>query len=63
MGDFVYMKVSDDKYELPIAIANSASELARILGIKTEVIYSAMSHARKHGYRTSYLKVAIGDEE
>lgn len=47
MNDFVYMKITKDKYELPVAVANSAVELARMLGIQTEVIYSSMSHARE----------------
>lgn len=37
--DYVYMKISRDKYELPLAVANSATELARICGLKPRRLY------------------------
>lgn len=36
----IWMKVTTDKYELPIAVANSAKELAQIVGTTTSVIYT-----------------------
>ena len=32
----IYMKVSHDKYEFPIAIADSAKELSQMLGVKAD---------------------------
>lgn len=32
----IYMKVSHDKYEFPIAFADSAKELSKILGVKAD---------------------------
>lgn len=32
----IYMKVSHDKYEFPIALADSAKELSRMLGVKAD---------------------------
>lgn len=58
----VYMKVTNDEYELPEAIADTIAELARIIGVKRNVISSAMSHARKKGFKCSYVKVVIESE-
>ena len=55
----VYMKVTKDKYELPVAIADSIVELAKILGVKKEHIYDSMSHAKRRGHRSPYVKVEI----
>lgn len=32
-SDFVYMAITDDQYELPIAIAETQRELSRLVGI------------------------------
>jgi hypothetical protein len=57
------MKVSRDKYELPEAVAESANELARILGITENAIYCRMSQAKKFGYRSRFVKVVIDEED
>ena len=57
------MKVSKDKYELPEAVADSAGELARMLGITENAVYCGMSVAKKHGYRCRFVKVEIDDKE
>lgn len=54
---FVWMKVTKDKYELPVAVADSANELARILNTTANNISSSLSK----GYGT-YLKVAVEEE-
>lgn len=59
----IWMKVTKDKYELPVAVADSASELARKLGCNVNTIYSAMSHIRTGRNKGSiYKKVEIEDE-
>lgn len=55
----VYMLVTQDKYELPLIVADSVTELAQILGIKRNVISSAMSHAKKKGFKSMYVKVVV----
>ena len=64
MAEYVWMKVTEDEYEFPVAIADSARELARILGIKTNSIYSRISHVRygRNQY-TTYKKVRIDEDE
>ena len=39
----LYIKVSNDKYELPIAVADSPAELAAALGVKRESILSMLT--------------------
>lgn len=55
----VYMLVTQDKYELPLAVADSVAELAQILGIKQNIISSAISHAKKKGFNSRYVKVIV----
>lgn len=53
----LYMVVTQDKYELPLAVADSPAELARMLGVKSSVIRSAISHSKKKGFKSKYVKV------
>ncbi len=64
MVEHVYMAVTTDKLELPLAIADTAIELGNILGIKSETIYSSISKQRSgknNGFKL--LKVLIEVEE
>lgn len=54
----VYIRVTKDKYRLPIAIADTAKELAEITGYNQSAIYCAIS--KGSGY---FEKVDIGDLE
>ena len=45
----LYMLVSRDRYELPIAVADSIPLLARRLNMSPKVIVSAMRQARMRG--------------
>lgn len=55
---YLYMKVSNDKYEYPIAMATSPKRLAEITGDKAGSISSMIYH--KIG---SYRKVLIEDDD
>jgi hypothetical protein len=48
-----------DKYELPIYVADSAKELAQLVGTKTKHIHSAIWHAQKRNGRCKYVKVEV----
>lgn len=63
MKNVVYMKVTKDEYELPMAVADSVSLLARKLGISKSTIESTMSNARKYGYKCPYVKVELEEED
>ena len=59
----IWMKVTKDKYELPIAVADSPMELARILGISSNTINSSISHVKTGKIKTSvFKKVEVDDE-
>lgn len=58
----IWMKVTDDKYELPLVVANSAGELAKLTGQKRSSICSAITHANKRGGRCRYVRVKVDDE-
>ena len=56
----LYMMVTDDELELPLVVADSAQELADIIGRNVNTIYSEISH-EQHGRikRSIYKKVEI----
>lgn len=58
----IWMLVTDDEYEFPLQIADSAVELARICGVTPNDIRSAVSHSKERGGRSIYVKVDIDDE-
>lgn len=58
----LYMKVSNDEYELPEAVAGSANELARMLGVTENAIYCGICRG-KSGSKSSFVRVIIDDEE
>ena len=56
------MKVSNDKYELPEAVADSADELAKMCNVSKCTIYETMSRAKAGKLKKSrYVKVVIED--
>ena len=57
----LYMKVTRDKYELPVAVAETKEELAWMLGIKRDHVRSAFSHAKKFKNPT-YVVVEVDDD-
>ena len=60
---YLYMKVTRDKYELPVAIADSAAELARILGVKVQTVRECTAPSRvRNGTCGCYRKVLVEDE-
>lgn len=62
----LWMKVTNDKYELPLVVADTIQELADILGVSRDSIYSSMSHVKAGDSKsTPYRRIEIeeGDEE
>lgn len=59
----LYLKVTTDKYELPLVVADSQSELARMLGIQPNAIHKQMHFARTGKWKwCQYREVEIDDE-
>lgn len=47
----LYIRTTTDKYELPIAVAETPKELAEMLGTTPESVSSSISHKRPGWYR------------
>ena len=56
----LYLKVTKDKYELPVAVADSKKELARILGLYPSGLYRAFRHGQGN---SCYVEVEVEDDE
>ena len=54
----VYMEVTRDKYELPIRVEDSMSQLARMCGVAVTSVCHSINKPRKR-YRPKYVKVEI----
>ena len=52
----IYMEVTQDEYELPVAVADSASELARMAGVSPEMV---RVHTKRPGGR--FVRVEADD--
>lgn len=59
----VYMKVTMDEFELPVAVADSVAELAKMVGVKPNAIYHALSYQEKHGRKRCYKRIEITEDE
>lgn len=59
----VYIKVTSDKYEHIVAMADNPTALGRQLGLSRDTVASALKKAKDHGYNSCYKVVEIDDEE
>lgn len=55
--DHVFMMVTKDRYELPIAVADTRKELGRMVGVSPVTIANSISRARKNGHKCQYVRV------
>ena len=58
----VYMKITQDKYELPEVIADSIIELARMCGVSWRTIDGALYRNKRLKGRPKYIAVKIDEE-
>jgi hypothetical protein len=59
----LWMQVTPDEYELPLVVAKSAGELARLTGQTRSNICSCISHAEKRGGKSQYVRLTVDDDE
>lgn len=59
----VWLRVTDDDLQLPVAVADSSKELAELCGTTQDAIISAVSHAKRRGNRSRYVKVYIEEDD
>lgn len=63
---FLWLEVTKDEYELPVAVADSAAELSEVLGLDADSVMSSYSRAKRKGCWCKYKKVPYmkgGDED
>lgn len=63
LPEYVWIRVSNDKYELPEAVADTKYELAKLLGFNEATVYAAIKHDEQAGRKSRYMRVYIGDLE
>ena len=56
---YIYMEVTQDKYELPVAIADTALRLAQLVGVEVEQIQKSIYKREKLRYRTRFVRVLV----
>lgn len=60
----LYLQVTKDKYELPLAVAETGAELARMIGVNANTIHSTICKTNQVGdRRCSYVAVEVDDDE
>ena len=59
----LYLRVTKDKYELPVAVADSPRELAKMTGVSRDGILSALSHVRAGQVKSSVYKVVEVEDD
>lgn len=59
----LYLRVTDDEYEFPIAVADSQAELARLLGLSLNTVNCAYHFIRTGKYKDSSYKIVEVDDD
>lgn len=54
----LYIKSTGDELDLPVAVAESPTELARMIGTNRDVVLSSIAHKRK-----GWARVEVEDED
>ena len=58
----VWMKVTKDKYELPLVVADSCKELASMCGVAISTILVSVKRRRDcPQYNSQYIKVEVDE--
>lgn len=63
MNRVIYMEVTPDEYALPVCVADSAKELAYMLGIKPSTIRENICRAKRGVKREKYCYVRLDDDD
>ena len=60
----VYMEVTQDPLELPLAVAETARELADMTGVKVDAVYQSISRRQRgERKRTRFIRVTVDEDE
>lgn len=60
----LWLHVTTDRYELPLAVCDSAAELARTCHDKLNNVHTAVYHHKKRGgdAKSKYITVEVEDD-
>ena len=61
--NIIWMEVTRDEYELPVAVADTADKLGKLVGVKGHSIMEIMFRAKKRGGKCKYITVNISEED
>lgn len=57
--DLIWVACTNDKYQLPVFIGNSADELGELLGVSRQAIYNAIArNGGSNGYKIARVDVS-----
>lgn len=60
----VYMEITKDEYQLPVAVADTVKDLAKKIGTRANSISSALCKQRKGVHiKSRYIEVELDEEE
>jgi hypothetical protein len=60
----IWMLCTKDKYNLPLAIYETAREMSNAVGVSTGTLYSYSNKVKVNGWKyPKYVNVEIDDEE
>lgn len=59
----LWLRISMDKYELPMVVADTSTELARMCGVAEGTVASSIHHSKVSGHRSRYVKVDIEEDD
>lgn len=61
---YLWMKVTQDEYQLPLVVGRSADELAKMCGVGKEVIFRWINRQKNNPeIKPKYIRVDYTDEE
>lgn len=60
-GYYLYLYVTNDEFEIPLAVAGSGKELAELIGVSPHYIYTSLSKGLKR-FKKVYID-EVDDED
>lgn len=58
----LYVKISEDEYELPEAVAETKKELSLMLGRNESYACQVIKYCKKNGKKSTIVEVEVDDE-
>lgn len=60
----LYMAVTCDKYELPLAVADSTIQLAGMVGVRETTIRSnIVRHCKRSHFKMKFMRIEVDDND